>query len=362
MQEALQESEEKYRRLFEGLNDAAFVADAQTGVILEANARAETLLGRTREEIVGMHQIELHPPAEAARYREKFASHAAKGRVAEQDADVLRKDGTVVPVAISAATMTLGGRYLMLGLFRDITEQRRLEREFLNLGASIQRRIGQDLHGSLGQVLTGIAFHAKGLEKELAARDGQAAEKAARVRQLANDAISQARSPAQGLCPVELGADGLMSALEEHAAVVQELFGIPCSFRCDHPVLIEDHDRATQLYYIAREATNNAVRHAAPRSITVALRADDGMISVVVRDDGKGLLPDWEESGGMGVRTMRYRAAMIGGTLDLHSHEEGGTTVTCVLDMHANSNGGGVDHEGKGASEAARESREGPDR
>ena len=125
-EEALRASEHRYRHLFESLNDAAFVADAETGVILEANKRAEILLGRTRDEIVGMHQTSLHPPAEAEWYRRLFATHA--GRQGEDlDALVIKKNGAVVPVSISSAVTTVGGHRIVLGLFRDINERRRAE-------------------------------------------------------------------------------------------------------------------------------------------------------------------------------------------------------------------------------------------
>jgi PAS domain S-box-containing protein len=126
--EAVRESEEKYRHLFEQLNDAAMVADTETGVILDANEQAELLLGRTRDEIIGMHQSALHPPDRSEYYRELFTAHVAKGRATEFDGEVLRKDGSTVPVMMSAATLTLGGRRLIVGLFRDITERKQAER------------------------------------------------------------------------------------------------------------------------------------------------------------------------------------------------------------------------------------------
>jgi len=128
-EEALQESEEKYRHLFEQLNDAAFLADAETGMILDTNAQAEALLGRTRDEIIGIHQLELHPPGKSGEYRQEFAEHVALGRAADYDGEVLRKDGSVVPVTISAATLTLGGKQLILGLFHDTTDRQQLEEQ-----------------------------------------------------------------------------------------------------------------------------------------------------------------------------------------------------------------------------------------
>ena len=121
------ECEDNYRHLFENLNDAVFLADVETGHILDANRQAETLTGRPRDELVGMHQSELHPPGKADEYRQKFAAHIDKGHTVDHDGEIVRKDGTLVPVAISASTSTVGGRHLIIGLFRDISERKRAE-------------------------------------------------------------------------------------------------------------------------------------------------------------------------------------------------------------------------------------------
>ncbi|GAI23155.1 unnamed protein product, partial [marine sediment metagenome] len=106
VEEALRESEEKYRHLFDDLNDAAFLADVETGLIVETNRRGTVMLGRSRDEIVGMHQSELHPPGQADKYRQKFATHIQKGHAADYDGEVIRKDGTIVLVTISASALT----------------------------------------------------------------------------------------------------------------------------------------------------------------------------------------------------------------------------------------------------------------
>ena len=119
--EALRESEERYRHLFDDLSDAAFLADVETGLIVETNQQGTVMLGRSRNEIVGMHQSELHPPGQADKYRQKFTTHIQKGHAADFDGEVIRKDGTIVPVRISASTSTIRGQRLILGLFHDIT-------------------------------------------------------------------------------------------------------------------------------------------------------------------------------------------------------------------------------------------------
>jgi len=127
MEEEIRMSEERYRHLFENLDDAAFLADAETGHILETNRQGEVLLGMSRNEIVGIHQSELHPPGKAEEYRQRFAAHVEKGRAVDYDGEVIRKDGTIIPVSIGASPLTIQGRRLVLGLFRDITDRKQME-------------------------------------------------------------------------------------------------------------------------------------------------------------------------------------------------------------------------------------------
>lgn len=125
----LRDSEKRYRCLWEDMNDAAFLADAETGRITDANRSAEMLLMRTREEIIGMHQSGLHPEGKSMEYRRIFREYKEIPRGNIDDMEVVRKDGRVVPVTISSAPVTIAGRQFLIGLFRDMTERKRLEEE-----------------------------------------------------------------------------------------------------------------------------------------------------------------------------------------------------------------------------------------
>lgn len=119
--QAMAESEARYRGLFENLSDAAFLADVETGIIVETNRQGEILLGRDRSEILGMRQSELHPAAEAEKYRQMFAEDAASGASQPLEAEVAKKDGTRAPVSISSSVMKIGDKEMILGLFTDIS-------------------------------------------------------------------------------------------------------------------------------------------------------------------------------------------------------------------------------------------------
>ena len=100
------------------------------------------------------------------------------------------------------------------------------------------------------------------------------ASDAAKIVNLVNEAIHKTRELARGLSPVVADAHGLMSALQQWAGEVEDLFAITCLFQCLTPVLIHDDAVATHLYYIAREAVNNAIKHGHARQILIRLAAN----------------------------------------------------------------------------------------
>jgi len=125
----LKASEEKYKNLFENANDAIFIADPVTGILLDANRQAEKLLGRKREEIRGLHQSKLHSPEKTEYYTSKFKQHVKSGRLTDMYAEVVRKDKTIVPVAISTSVIKIGGKTVIQGIFKDMTEIKKAEEE-----------------------------------------------------------------------------------------------------------------------------------------------------------------------------------------------------------------------------------------
>ncbi len=120
-------SEQKYRKFIESANDAIFIADAETGIILEANKKASELLGIPIKKIIGMHQSELHPKEESEKYSKIFRKHVQKGHAVTETLYVVNKSGGKIPVEISANVINLGDQKIIQGSFRDITERMKFE-------------------------------------------------------------------------------------------------------------------------------------------------------------------------------------------------------------------------------------------
>lgn len=211
----------------------------------------------------------------------------------------------------------------------EMQERVRLEEEILSISEREQQRIGHDLHDSLCQHLTGVALAGEVLSEQLAAKSRPEAKAVDQIVEMVEGAIDLTRTLARGLHPFDLTGEGFTDALRELAATMSEGFKAPCTFECDTPVEIREPGVATHLYRIAQEAVTNAVKHSNAREIVVRLEEGTDGLTLTISDDGVGAPP--KLPGGMGLRTMAYRASVIGATFNVEREPSRGTRVTCKL-------------------------------
>jgi len=214
-----------------------------------------------------------------------------------------------------------------------IREHQRLQIEVVEMPQREQQRLGRELHDGLGQQLTGLGLLARSLAKRLANASPREQEMAEQLATGLEQALAEVRTLARGLIPVQTDALGLVSALEELAARVSEQSGIMIELRHEHPILISDNDTATHVYRIVQEAINNSVKHAGADRIILILEADEDQAVIEVRDNGRGLPEDVRKKAGLGLRTMFHRCQLFGGSLDIYTHEDGGTHVRCCFPL-----------------------------
>ncbi len=129
IERALKDTEARYHTLMDNANDAILLADAKTGIVVDANRKAGELFGYGRDKIIGMHQSGLHPTEEVEKYTNIFKEHVERKEALSGDLLILRADGSTRAVEISASVVELGGRKYVQGIFRDITERRHSEEE-----------------------------------------------------------------------------------------------------------------------------------------------------------------------------------------------------------------------------------------
>jgi len=216
-------------------------------------------------------------------------------------------------------------------LLREIEQRKELERQLLAISEREKRLIGQELHDSIGQQFTGIAFMTKVLEKRIAGKLPEEAAGAAEISKLVNEAMSQTRVLAKGLHPVDLDAQSPASALQELAATTEHLFGVNCSFTCDKPVAVADATVAVNLYRIAQEAVTNAIKHGKAKNIRIALVSNAGQSVLSIKNDGLDFESVPVKHEGMGLNIMHHRAEIINGSLDIRKGASGGAEIVCTF-------------------------------
>ena len=218
-------------------------------------------------------------------------------------------------------------------LERRAVEQRRLEKQVLDIMEIERQRVGRDLHDSLGAKLAGVALISQALTQRLKENSPPDVDLAHYVVGCVSECIVQTRSISRGLCPVESSYTGLASGLQELAAETQRRSNLVCRLDADDHVALADSFATEHLFRIAQEAVANAVRHGQPRQITITLGARGAHLCLEICDDGKGLAANAKTSSGMGLRTMHYRAGHIGAVLTVQAGVAGGTVVTCLLPL-----------------------------
>lgn len=299
------------------------ILDFKKGKFFGKRFRSNTLIGKNVFDLPQQYKA---ISREIVQQGMEYISQALQTGKTHTFEHIIEREDAVYHYEVS---VTMSGKDEIIGIIRDITEQRRLEKQVLQISDREQQRIGRDLHDSLCQQLAGVAFLGKALQRKLATKSFEEANDAGVMAALIDDAITQTKGFARGLYSVRLEADGLTAALSELACNMEKMFGISCRFECDQPGLIHDNMTAVHLYRIAQEAVNNAMKHGKATEIVIHLGSMNGAIFLTVRNSGLGFRRGAKDKNGMGLSIMKHRAGMIGASLDISSHINGGAIVTC---------------------------------
>jgi signal transduction histidine kinase len=211
----------------------------------------------------------------------------------------------------------------------EIQQRSRLEQEVLLISERERRRIGQDLHDSLCQQLAATAFLLETQAQKLGKRSPAQAKSFSEAARTVNDNVGLARDLARGLHPIELSTAGLGNALRELTYRACHSQHLSCRFIYPRPIRIRDDAVSLNLFRIAQEALNNALKHGKPTEVTVSLTRKRSSLVLEVTDNGTGF-SEKRSASGMGIGIMQYRANVIGGKLTVKTRDGRGTTVTCT--------------------------------
>ncbi len=191
-----------------------------------------------------------------------------------------------------------------------------------------RNRLARELHDSVSQKLFGLVLSAEAAATLLDRDGGEARAELERLRELAQEAMDELRSLVFELRPPALESEGLATALRKHVDVLRRVYRREITVEvAGAPRRAPDLER--EVFRIAQEALQNALRHADAGRLGVELAAADGLLELTVRDDGVGFDPEAVgiRSRRLGLTSMEERAEAIGGTLRIESRAGAGTTV-----------------------------------
>jgi PAS domain S-box-containing protein len=222
------------------------------------------------------------------------------------------------------------GRRYIVTIAVDVTDRFRLQREIVDVSERERNRIGNDLHDGLASHLSGIAMLARALANDL--REGRPVDSREldEIAELARAGTEQARALARGLSPIAGRLGSLEEGLRVLASDAHIISGMDCRVDCDDDLPQIAPDAAVQLYWIAREALSNAVRHSRATRITISLTADESSIQLTIADNGTGRPEHLDAGDGLGLNIMGYRASILGARLMIAAGRGGGLEVRVV--------------------------------
>ena len=370
-------ADDRYRLLIQGVKDYAIYMMDLEGRILSWNEGAERLKGYGAEEILGKSDSTFYTPEDRASCKPE--AHLQKAREAgqfEEEGWRVRKDGSRVWARslISAVRDSEGHLYGFVNITRDITERREREAADLWARSELENRIreratdlirvnerlraeirdrqaaedqlralaarlhkaqeaerirlAREIHDALGQLCTALKIDITFIARKLGKSDGSLEEKAQSALSLVDNLIRSLRQLSAELHPGTLQALGLPAAMEWQAQEFQRHTGIQCQLHLPEKEVELDLERSTAVFRIFQESLTNVARHSEAATVQAAMTVRDGMLTLVVQDDGKGFDTAVAGArGSLGLLGMRERAHLFGGELRIMSTLGKGVTV-----------------------------------
>lgn len=337
----IRRSEERLRAILATACDAIITID-YNGCITSVNPATTQLFGYAESELLGENITLLMPEP----FRKDHTGYL-QGYLRNRRPKIVgvgrelfgqRKDGSTFPIGLTVGEVKHLG--LFTGVIRDLSEMKQLQKQVLEIANDEDRRIGHELHDNIQQQLTGLGLLTRSLADSLCDAGAPEAQLAKRIAEQIGHTAQDVHFLSRGLVPVEVDVNGLQSSLFELCEMVAEHSGVECELHCESQVEFTDNFVATNLYRIAQEAINNAIKHSQASHIGVRLDQQLDHFQLKVTDNGCGFdVTDGSTSGhGIGLDTMTYRANLLNGRLIVESNPGRGTTVRCILYQGANSN------------------------
>jgi len=317
--------------------EALIVVLDPDGTIVRFNTACEELTGCTQEEAEGTDLRDLLVDPDDRSAVGACLESLAAGERDRADLEmrwIVDGNHSLIRGAAAALRRRDGSLRYAVIIGTDVTEQRRLERELVEISDRESQRIGEELHDVVSAGLTNAVLRTEYLlyrmEEE---NEAPTPEDLRTIMTRIGESAAQIRALSHSLVPKALQEGTLADALDVLAGEEEDFSGVPCAFVGDlgetHP---EDDDVAVNLYRIAREAVVNAREHADPSQIELELEREEDALVLAVRDDGRGWDGEAPDEEGLGLYLMRRRAGLVGAALHLN-RRAGQTVVECRLPL-----------------------------
>lgn len=329
----IRQSEERFQQISQ--TAGAWVYEiSKEGLFTYSNDVVKKILGYTPEEIVNkQYFFNFFPEKQKEKFKEEYREVFQREKKQDVVLKILHTDGNLRWLSTSSVPITdnQGEHSGFRGISIDISQTKNLEKQIMEAGAKEQRKLGQEIHDGLCQMLGGISFMCQSFRKKIhSGLEVQENEIEEIVRYL-SQTLDFARNLSKGLYPVLAEREGLLTALEELAETIRNVYKIPCSIMCHEREIPYDIETSTHLFRIAQEAVNNAVKHAQASEIIIQLMKTANSLQLKIYDNGIGFTPVQKNRGGSGLYTMSNRAQMIDGLLTINKQDSGGTVVCCEI-------------------------------
>jgi two-component system, LuxR family, sensor kinase FixL len=312
---------QRYQRLFKANPSPVWVAEPGDGRILMANEAATRLYGYDEAEFSRMTVAEL-----AASPGEGTTTTAAARAVQHRT-----RDGRVVDVELLLTSLELDGRPVSLCYAIDVTARNDLRARLIAAADLERRRLAQELHDGLGQVLTGLSLGAQGAAVKVARGGALEASVVEFLSRTSTEAARLCRALVRGVSPLEDTHGDLLEALRRLPASLPPGPREQLEIAVDgEAALMLSRERSEHVYRVVQEAVNNAIKHAKARHLRVHIVLAPEQVEVSVEDDGVGVDSPPRPGSGLGMRSMTMRATAAGAKLEVEPRRGGGTVIRCV--------------------------------
>ncbi len=342
----LQKSDERYRKLFEGTNDAVALADAKSCVFLDLNQSFADLLGWERSELIGKPLRIVHPDVGGAEVSGGF--ECCPGGLEEMvETQAITRDGRILEVSIKTAIIELNGQKVVLGSFRDITARILAEKKLaesyrqlqqLSLHLDIVReeergRIARELHDEMGATLTALKMRIHWLESKLPPEMAQFTAETEQMDKLVTDSIYTMRFVVNQLKPTLLHDLGFAAAVEHYVQEFQKYTEIECELILPEEELTLDENQSSAMFRILQEAMNNVAKHAQATRVGILFTSRDHSLIFLVKDNGVGFDSNIHKDNSFGLLGIRERALMVNGRARISSQPGKGTQIVVKIPL-----------------------------